>query len=177
MVCTISSTSLLRMHSGNASTSASVLSSAALPSMTGIPASGPISPRPSTALPSVTTGTQFHASHHRTTGQHRAQSPTGNGHPRRRHRPRSSGPSISTRLVTSILPMPRFALIAQLRLYSRALRSVRLFLGLYRDRQRQKHPSDALRHKPRSFRRKPHTRGASRRDIDALPARPSQASA
>ena len=58
-VFTMSSTSLLRTHNGNASTSANVLNSAHFPSITGIPASGPISPRPSTAVPSVTTATIF----------------------------------------------------------------------------------------------------------------------
>ena len=42
---------------GKASTPASSLKSMALPSMTGIAASGPMSPRPSTAVPSVTTAT------------------------------------------------------------------------------------------------------------------------
>ena len=44
---------------GKASTSAKALNSIALPSITGSPASGPISPRPSTAVPSVTTATRF----------------------------------------------------------------------------------------------------------------------
>ena len=59
-VFTISSTSWLRMHSGMASTPAKVLKSRHLPSITGIPASGPMSPNPSTALPSVITATVFH---------------------------------------------------------------------------------------------------------------------
>ena len=44
-------------HSGNASTPANSLNSIALPSITGIAASGPMSPRPSTAVPSETTAT------------------------------------------------------------------------------------------------------------------------
>ena len=58
-VLTISSTSLLRMQSGKASTSPNSLNKAHFPSITGIPASGPISPSPSTAVPSVTTATRF----------------------------------------------------------------------------------------------------------------------
>ena len=54
---TISSTSVVSMHSGKASTPASSLKSIALPSMTGIAASGPMLPRPSTAVPSETTAT------------------------------------------------------------------------------------------------------------------------
>ena len=46
-------------HSGKASTSANSLKSIALPSITGIAACGPMSPRPSTALPSETTATQL----------------------------------------------------------------------------------------------------------------------
>ena len=42
---------------GKASTPANSLNSIALPSMTGIAASGPMSPRPSTAVPSETTAT------------------------------------------------------------------------------------------------------------------------
>ncbi len=42
---------------GKASTSANSLNSIAFPSITGIAASGPMSPRPSTALPSETTAT------------------------------------------------------------------------------------------------------------------------
>ena len=52
---TISSTSVVFRHSGKASTPASSLNSIALPSITGIAASGPMSPRPSTAVPSETT--------------------------------------------------------------------------------------------------------------------------
>ena len=51
-VRTSSSTSLERMQMGNASTLANSLNRAHFPSITGIPASGPISPRPSTAVPS-----------------------------------------------------------------------------------------------------------------------------
>ena len=53
----ISSTSLVSMQSGNASTPANSLNSSALPSITGIAASGPMSPRPRTAVPSETTAT------------------------------------------------------------------------------------------------------------------------
>ena len=56
-VFTISSTSLLRMHRGTASTPPKALNRAHLPSITGMPASGPMSPSPSTAVPSVTTAT------------------------------------------------------------------------------------------------------------------------
>ena len=56
---TISSTSWVFTHSGNASTPANSLKSIALPSITGIAACGPMSPSPSTALPSVTTATQL----------------------------------------------------------------------------------------------------------------------
>ena len=59
-VLTISSTSLLLTHRGMASTSPNALKSAHFPSITGIPASGPMSPRPKTAVPSVTTATVFH---------------------------------------------------------------------------------------------------------------------
>ncbi len=44
---------------GKASMSANSLNSIALPSITGIAASGPMSPRPSTAEPSETTATVF----------------------------------------------------------------------------------------------------------------------
>ena len=59
-VLTISSTSLLRTHRGTASTPPKALKRTHFPSMTGIPASGPMSPKPSTAVPSVTTATVFH---------------------------------------------------------------------------------------------------------------------
>ncbi len=59
-VFTISSVSFERMHSGIASISPKLLNSTHLPSITGIPASGPMSPSPSTAVPSVTTATVFH---------------------------------------------------------------------------------------------------------------------
>ena len=58
-VLTNSSTSLVLTQSGNASTPPNSLNSAHLPSITGIPASGPISPRPSTAEPSVITATRL----------------------------------------------------------------------------------------------------------------------
>ena len=54
---TISSTSFVARQSGNASTPANSLNSIALPSITGIAASGPMSPSPSTAVPSETTAT------------------------------------------------------------------------------------------------------------------------
>ena len=54
---TISSTSVVSRQIGQASMSANRLNSAALPSITGIEAPGPMSPRPSTAEPSVTTAT------------------------------------------------------------------------------------------------------------------------
>ena len=44
-------------HSGKASTPPNSLKSIALPSITGMAASGPMSPSPSTALPSETTAT------------------------------------------------------------------------------------------------------------------------
>ena len=56
-VRTISSTSLVSRQIGKASTPANSLNSIALPSMTGMAASGPMSPRPSTAEPSETTAT------------------------------------------------------------------------------------------------------------------------
>ena len=56
---TISSTSVVARQMGQASTSANSLNSAALPSITGSAASGPMSPSPSTAVPSVTTATAF----------------------------------------------------------------------------------------------------------------------
>ena len=59
-VFTISSTSRLLMQRGTASTPPKALNSTHLPSITGIPASAPMSPRPSTAVPSVTTATVFH---------------------------------------------------------------------------------------------------------------------
>ncbi len=58
-VSTISSTSLVARQIGKASTSANSLNSIALPSITGMAASGPMSPRPSTAVPSDTTATVF----------------------------------------------------------------------------------------------------------------------
>ena len=56
-VSTISSGSFVSRHTGNASTPANSLKSIALPSMTGIAAAGPMSPRPRTAVPSDTTAT------------------------------------------------------------------------------------------------------------------------
>jgi len=58
-VSTISSTSLVSKHIGNASTPANSLNKIAFPSITGIAASGPMSPRPKTAVPSDTTATVF----------------------------------------------------------------------------------------------------------------------
>ena len=58
-VFTISSTSLLLTHNGKASTSANALNKTHFPSITGIPASGPMFPSPRTALPSVTTATML----------------------------------------------------------------------------------------------------------------------
>ena len=58
-VRTISSTSWVSRQIGHASTSANFLKRAALPSMTGMAASGPIFPRPRTADPSETTATVF----------------------------------------------------------------------------------------------------------------------
>ena len=58
-VSTISSTSFVLRQIGKASTSANSLKSIALPSITGMAASGPMSPRPSTAVPSETTATVF----------------------------------------------------------------------------------------------------------------------
>src|SRR5665811_276203 len=57
MVSTSSSTVPVSRHTGTASTPAKCLNSTALPSITGNAASGPISPRPSTAVPSVITAT------------------------------------------------------------------------------------------------------------------------
>ena len=56
-VWTISSGSLVDRQIGKASTPPNSLNRTALPSITGIAASGPMSPRPSTALPSETTAT------------------------------------------------------------------------------------------------------------------------
>jgi hypothetical protein len=56
-VAMISSVSVVSRQIGNASTSANSLKSIALPSITGMAASGPMSPRPSTAVPSETTAT------------------------------------------------------------------------------------------------------------------------
>jgi len=56
---TISSTSLVARQSGHASTPANSLKMRALPSITGAAPLGPMSPRPSTAVPSLTTATVF----------------------------------------------------------------------------------------------------------------------
>ena len=58
-VSTISSGSLVSRQIGKASMPANSLKRMALPSITGMPASGPMSPRPSTAVPSVTTATRL----------------------------------------------------------------------------------------------------------------------
>ena len=59
MVRTSSSTSFVPTQSGKASTPANSLKRTHFPSITGMPASGPMSPSPSTADPSVTTATRF----------------------------------------------------------------------------------------------------------------------
>ena len=56
-VSTSASTSVQSRQIGTASTFANCLNSRALPSMTGMAADGPMSPRPSTAVPSETTAT------------------------------------------------------------------------------------------------------------------------
>ena len=58
-VSTISDGSSTSRHTGKASTPANSLNSNALPSITGRAATGPILPRPNTALPSVTIATVF----------------------------------------------------------------------------------------------------------------------
>ncbi len=58
-VATISSTSWVARQMGKASTLPNSLKSIDLPSITGRAASGPMLPRPSTALPSVTMATQL----------------------------------------------------------------------------------------------------------------------
>jgi hypothetical protein len=58
-VSTISSTSRQSSATGTASTPPNSLKRIALPSITGSEAAGPMSPRPSTALPSVTTATTW----------------------------------------------------------------------------------------------------------------------
>ena len=58
-IATISSGSFVSRQSGHASTPPNSLNRSALPSITGIAASGPMSPRPSTAVPSETTATVF----------------------------------------------------------------------------------------------------------------------
>ncbi len=57
-VSTISSTSLVSSTIGIEFRPANFLNSAALPSMTGSEARGPMSPRPRTAVPSLTTTTR-----------------------------------------------------------------------------------------------------------------------
>ncbi len=58
-VRTISSGSFDRMRIGTPLTPTCVSKSAALPSMTGMPATGPMSPRPRMAVPFVTIATVF----------------------------------------------------------------------------------------------------------------------
>ena len=58
-VRTISWTSVVARQTGNASMPPNSLNSIALPSITGIAASGPMLPSPSTAVPSDTTATVF----------------------------------------------------------------------------------------------------------------------
>jgi len=58
-ISTILSLSWVSRHTGQASTPANRLNSAALPSITGSAAAGPMLPSPSTADPSVTTATVF----------------------------------------------------------------------------------------------------------------------
>ena len=58
-VSTISSASRQSSATGNASTPPNCLKRMHLPSITGREASAPMSPRPSTALPSVTTATTW----------------------------------------------------------------------------------------------------------------------
>ena len=55
----ISSTSFVSRQIGNASTPANSLNRIALPSITGSAPPGPMSPSPSTAVPSVTTATML----------------------------------------------------------------------------------------------------------------------
>ena len=56
-VSMISSVSVVARQIGMPSTPPNCLNRTALPSITGIAAAGPMSPRPSTAVPSVTTAT------------------------------------------------------------------------------------------------------------------------
>ena len=60
IVSTISSTSFVSNTIGNASTSPNSLNRTDFPSITGKEARGPISPKPSTAVPSDITATVFH---------------------------------------------------------------------------------------------------------------------
>jgi hypothetical protein len=53
----ISSTSVVSRQMGTASTPPNCLNSTALPSITGMAAAGPMSPRPRTAVPSLTMAT------------------------------------------------------------------------------------------------------------------------
>ena len=59
MVSTSLSTSWVSTHRGKASTPPNSLKRAHFPSITGIPAAGPMSPRPRTAEPSVMTATRL----------------------------------------------------------------------------------------------------------------------
>ncbi len=58
-VSTIASMSLVSRQIGKASMPANCLKSMHLPSITGAAASGPMSPKPSTAVPSLTTATEL----------------------------------------------------------------------------------------------------------------------
>ncbi len=58
-VSTMTDGSLEAMAMGNASMPAKFLNKMAFPSITGIEARGPMSPKPRTAVPSVTTATIF----------------------------------------------------------------------------------------------------------------------
>ncbi len=59
MMSTSLSTSFSWISMSKTSMFANFLNSTALPSITGLPASGPMSPRPSTAVPLVTTATRL----------------------------------------------------------------------------------------------------------------------
>ncbi|MNQ89967.1 hypothetical protein D3C85_1052920 [compost metagenome] len=58
-IFTKSSTFLVSSSKSNTSISAKILKSKPLPSITGFPASGPISPKPKTAVPLLITATRF----------------------------------------------------------------------------------------------------------------------
>ena len=58
-ICTNFSGSFSFISMSNTSMSANILNNTPLPSITGFPASGPISPNPSTAVPLLITATRF----------------------------------------------------------------------------------------------------------------------